>query len=1492
MKTNVLKSVLLTFLIIISFLQEGKAAEPVRVPAGPDAPAAVTGLPVATCKPGVSRTDLDINNVRARYMNQGDMFWDPAASLARYEVPKRTDNTTTSKNSVFAAAIWIGGLDKSTGTSNLLVMAQTYRGSFRNYWPGPIQYDNPDNGIPTKDKVCLAWDQHFKCNRKTVVDYVDYMAGNVPPFSVIPNEIKYWPGKGNPFLKQKAEFTADPAARNSLDHHSLANFFDADTNGIYNPALGDFPLWAGTEKDAECGTDVRIAAGADQVIWWVCNDGGNTKNFPSNTIPIGSIGMEVHYEAFAYAATDATNDMTFLRQKLFNYGPYILDSTYMAQWMDPDLGYANDDYVGCDVMRGLAICYNGDDFDEGSSGYGENPPALGVDFFRGPFPDDPLDEIDWDRDCRGPVPIPPDTSRDIRERITMSGFIYYNIGGHPRNGDPVAPNHFYNYLRNKWKDGSDISYDGGAGLDPVSSDKPKAKFMFPRNSDPYGFGCGDATCANPIPCKSGWSEESAGNAKGDRRFLANNGPFTLQPGALNECTIGIVWARTGSGGAQGSFGKLLSADDLAQQRFDECFQRNVGPNNPNLEILESGQSLVFNIIPDTIARNPTVMTTETYTELNRKVKNSTNGEDIYYRFQGYKIYQLVDDRVSVQDLDNPDKARFLKADINGDGEDDLNGIMDLQDGTKTISNEEYVQAYDQTLLVAKVKNTPDLGIFHSFQVTKDLFASSSGGTLSDFSKYYYAIVAYGFNDNSDAKQPYIQGVGNYKIYTAIPHSYVPQSFGTVVPGKFGQGFDITRVRGLGNSGNSLTLAAGEEQKILDNLTVDRLTYEGGKSPIDIKVYNPNALKDSKFQVSLSCRLRYTPPQGGYHFQVGDVVRSSGNLISRPNWKLTNRVNFLPGKGIVNRVAQVTGSADSYDLDISLIGNTNGTWAYQLDETYIQNSNEFLLTSEVLYTDVVLVSDPNIFYPTTEYVAYDFWKLKNLTNNTTIYSEKPISSISEQLIPEYGISLRMKPGVTPGVNPFSSIGTNGALVSEIAYTEPPFWTYGISNNQYPFLRTDDFAGGALYHSLDPKRGFFNAAGGSWAPYAISSIGQTGSASTGLKGGPQLPADKGSDVKSNYDVLNPDVIQSMSRLQNVDVVLTPDQSKWTKCIVLQNDVNRCSAFNKNALMLSKSLLPSVDKAGVPIPGAMSPYTGASLPSTGMGWFPGYAIDLDKGQRLNMMFAESATSDIDNGNNLVWEPVFPQGSKSFIYVTNSVYDESRNLEAKADEILDTYAKGCNFNVDNFYTKQREFYIDNLMWVGLMGRVPKDLNSLFPLNSSVVRANLRVERSFEAFANVGKVDTTGDFNPIYEFEISGQAAKFGEVAVGSSALDMIRVVPNPYYSVSGYETSQIDNRVKIVNIPSQCVISIFNLSGSLVRQFNFNQSNVQGYVSNQNGVNVQRTDGFNYQTFQDWDLKNQKGLPIASGVYIIHVKSDKLGEKIIKWFGVLRPIDLDSFN
>ncbi len=49
--------------------------------------------------------------------------------------------------------------------------------------------------------------------------------------------------------------------------------------------------------------------------------------------------------------------------------------------------------------------------------------------------------------------------------------------------------------------------------------------------------------------------------------------------------------------------------------------------------------------------------------------------------------------------------------------------------------------------------------------------------------------------------------------------------------------------------------------------------------------------------------------------------------------------------------------------------------------------------------------------------------------------------------------------------------------------------------------------------------------------------------------------------------------------------------------------------------------------------------------------------------------------------------------------------------------------------------------------------------------------------------------------------------------------------------------------------------------------------------------------QTYIDWDLKNNAFIPIASGVYLIHVDVPGVGETVLKWFGALRPTDLDSF-
>ena len=129
------------------------------------------------------------------------------------------------------------------------------------------------------------------------------------------------------------------------------------------------------------------------------------------------------------------------------------------------------------------------------------------------------------------------------------------------------------------------------------------------------------------------------------------------------------------------------------------------------------------------------------------------------------------------------------------------------------------------------------------------------------------------------------------------------------------------------------------------------------------------------------------------------------------------------------------------------------------------------------------------------------------------------------------------------------------------------------------------------------------------------------------------------------------------------------------------------------------------------------------------------------------------------------------------------------------------------------------------------------------------------------------------------------GVAEVADSALDLINVVPNPYYAFSTYETSQLDNRVKITNLPNECTVTIFSIDGKLIRQYK------RAIDTNIDIAKGNTTEFVNLDNSLDWDLKNVKGIPIASGLYLIHIEAPDIGERTIKWFGALRPTDLDSF-
>ena len=104
----------------------------------------------------------------------------------------------------------------------------------------------------------------------------------------------------------------------------------------------------------------------------------------------------------------------------------------------------------------------------------------------------------------------------------------------------------------------------------------------------------------------------------------------------------------------------------------------------------------------------------------------------------------------------------------------------------------------------------------------------------------------------------------------------------------------------------------------------------------------------------------------------------------------------------------------------------------------------------------------------------------------------------------------------------------------------------------------------------------------------------------------------------------------------------------------------------------------------------------------------------------------------------------------------------------------------------------------------------------------------------------------------------------------------------------------------------SSFNVLGKLT-SIEYNDPSVLCSFSSSSDIFIFSVSGTLVRTLQkddnlssiDWDLKNDFNIPISSGLYVIHIKGmfpEENGqiverEKIIKWFGALRPIDLDTF-
>lgn len=105
--------------------------------------------------------------------------------------------------------------------------------------------------------------------------------------------------------------------------------------------------------------------------------------------------------------------------------------------------------------------------------------------------------------------------------------------------------------------------------------------------------------------------------------------------------------------------------------------------------------------------------------------------------------------------------------------------------------------------------------------------------------------------------------------------------------------------------------------------------------------------------------------------------------------------------------------------------------------------------------------------------------------------------------------------------------------------------------------------------------------------------------------------------------------------------------------------------------------------------------------------------------------------------------------------------------------------------------------------------------------------------------------------------------------ALDLIGIVPNPYKGRSAYETGNLDRRVRFTNLPEQVTLRVYTVSGTLIRTL--------------------RKDGPGQSL--DWNLTTDNNLPVASGMYFIHVDVPGVGERVLKFGVINREIDINIF-
>ncbi|HEY4613266.1 MAG TPA: hypothetical protein VII11_09805, partial [Bacteroidota bacterium] len=544
---------------------------------------------------------LDINNLTTWHRTDGQANHSPGGDNGMY-FPRGTGNVIYQDGVVFGAKVFLGGFPDAGGTAASLqpvrVGGGTYSVGTKEGWVtglGATATAATPSDVRarmyrirrdyTSMSATEARNDAASYNEKTAPEVTDADIATMVGF--YDKDWKEWPvDLGAPYIERNGNpgYQSPPAFSGTFTVDSLISQ-NQDEPGVV-------------------GSDPNSPA--DQVLWTVYNDLDRSQALSF----VGSepIGLEIQKTVWGYKRSDALGNLYFSRFRLINkggiavdatsIGAFYLDSMYVCQWSDPDLGSFSDDLVGCDVAASLGFVYNANGIDDTFRKYAIAPPATGYDFLAGPIVPAPGETGVFDLKVRN----------DVRN-LGMSSFAYFSAGS--PYSDPTGA---YNTNTGRWWK----MLRGFAPLGTISdADQVYASGSFPVSTYPLS--------GDPVS-RSGFIDglgTSYSFAPGDRRLLLTTGPFRMAPGDTQDIVMGTV-AGLGSDRLS-SIAVMKFNDRFVQNTFDALFQVPKPPLAPDVKVAELDGQIILE-----------------WGSNEQRVKDIEDrlAQPGSFRFEGYNVYQL------------------------------------------------------------------------------------------------------------------------------------------------------------------------------------------------------------------------------------------------------------------------------------------------------------------------------------------------------------------------------------------------------------------------------------------------------------------------------------------------------------------------------------------------------------------------------------------------------------------------------------------------------------------------------------------------------------------------------------------------------------------------------------------------------------------------------------------------------------------------------------